>query len=112
MLIAEAHFANIPLVGVDASIVLTTGHHAFPKELSPLPANFYHAKYVPGLRMAKKADLLIHHPNKRAPCSCRGCGDYDESDSARRMRNFLPSIGIPNVTRIRRSRIKGLALHS
>jgi UDP:flavonoid glycosyltransferase YjiC (YdhE family) len=49
------------LVGVDASIVLTTGHHELPKELSPLPANFYHAKYVPGLRMARKADLLIHH---------------------------------------------------
>jgi hypothetical protein len=49
------------LAGVDASIVLTTGHHEFPQELSPLPANFYHAKYVPGLRMARKADLLIHH---------------------------------------------------
>lgn len=49
------------LGGVDASIVLTTGHHEFPQELSPLPANFCHAKYVPGLRMARKADLLIHH---------------------------------------------------
>ncbi len=49
------------LGGIDASIVLTTGHHEFPQGLSPLPANFYHAKYVPGLRMARKADLLIHH---------------------------------------------------
>src|SRR5262249_37798916 len=57
------------LVGVDASIVLTTGHHAFPKELPPLPANFYHAKYVPGLRMARKADLLIHHGG------CAACRD-------------------------------------
>jgi UDP:flavonoid glycosyltransferase YjiC (YdhE family) len=48
------------LVGMDPSIVLTTGHHELPKELS-LPANFYHAKYVPGSRMAAKADLLIHH---------------------------------------------------
>jgi UDP:flavonoid glycosyltransferase YjiC (YdhE family) len=48
------------LVGMDASIVLTTGHHELPRELS-LPANFHHANYVPGLRMAAKADLLIHH---------------------------------------------------
>jgi UDP:flavonoid glycosyltransferase YjiC (YdhE family) len=49
------------LVGVDAAIVLTTGHHELPNKLSPLPPNFYHAKYVPGLSMARRADLLIHH---------------------------------------------------
>jgi len=42
-------------------VVLTTGHHPLPKSLLPLPANFRHEPYVPGLQMAKRADLLIHH---------------------------------------------------
>ena len=42
-------------------VVLTTVHHPLPKSLLPLPANFRHEAYLPGLQMAKRADLLIHH---------------------------------------------------
>ena len=49
------------LAGEDVQVVLTTGHHPLPKEVLPLPANFHHEPYVPGLAMAEKCDLLIHH---------------------------------------------------
>lgn len=42
-------------------VVLTTGYHALPKRVLPLPFNFHHAPYVPGLAMAERSDLLIHH---------------------------------------------------
>jgi len=49
------------LAGEDVQVVLSTGHHALPKEILPLPANFRHVPYVPGLAMAERSDLLIHH---------------------------------------------------
>jgi UDP:flavonoid glycosyltransferase YjiC (YdhE family) len=49
------------LADQDVQVVLTTGHHALPKEFLLLPANFRHAPFVPGLAMAERADLLIHH---------------------------------------------------
>ena len=42
-------------------VVLTTGHHPLPSALLPLPANFRHASFLPGLAMAERCDLLIHH---------------------------------------------------
>ncbi len=49
------------LANEDMHIVLTTGHHPLPKEVLPLPANFRHEPYVPGLAMAERSDVLIHH---------------------------------------------------
>jgi MGT family glycosyltransferase len=45
----------------DIQVVLTTGHHNLPREFLPLPKNFYYASFVPGLVMAERSDLLIHH---------------------------------------------------
>jgi MGT family glycosyltransferase len=45
----------------NAQVVLSTGHHPLPRELLPLPQNFRHEPYVPGLLMASRSDLLIHH---------------------------------------------------
>ncbi len=42
-------------------VVVTSGHHPLPEEVLPLPANFRHESYVPGLAMAERSDLLIHH---------------------------------------------------
>jgi MGT family glycosyltransferase len=42
-------------------VVLSTGHHSLPKDALPLPSNFRHASFVPGLAMAERSDLLIHH---------------------------------------------------
>jgi len=42
-------------------VVLSTGHHALPDQFIPLPPNFHHEPYVPGLAMAERSDLLIHH---------------------------------------------------
>lgn len=49
------------LAGAEVQVVLTTGHHALPKETLPLPPNFHYAPFVPGLAMAERSDLLIHH---------------------------------------------------
>jgi MGT family glycosyltransferase len=42
-------------------VVLTTGHQDFPEEVGTLPSNFHHAAYVPGLAMAERCDLMVHH---------------------------------------------------
>ena len=49
------------LGGEDIQVVLTTGHHVLPKEMLPLPLNFRTFPFVPGLQMARRSDLLIHH---------------------------------------------------
>jgi len=54
--------ACIEALGNEAvQVVLTTGHHSLPRRFVPLPANFRHEPYVPGLAMAERSDLLIHH---------------------------------------------------
>ena len=42
-------------------VVMTTGHHELPEEFAALPGNFRHEAYVPGLWMAERSDVLIHH---------------------------------------------------
>jgi MGT family glycosyltransferase len=42
-------------------VVLTTGHHSLPRRFAALPSNFRHEPFVPGLAMAERSDLLIHH---------------------------------------------------
>jgi UDP:flavonoid glycosyltransferase YjiC (YdhE family) len=49
------------LAGEAMQVVLTTGYHPLPKDVVPLPANFRHEPYLPGLAMAERSDLLIHH---------------------------------------------------
>ena len=55
------HACIAALADEDVQVILTTGYHTLPKELLPLPPNFYYASYVPGLAMAERSDLLIHH---------------------------------------------------
>ncbi|MFX0115227.1 MAG: nucleotide disphospho-sugar-binding domain-containing protein [Candidatus Hodarchaeota archaeon] len=45
----------------EVQVVLTTGHHKLPAKYQNLPRNFQHTAYVPGLVMARKSDLLVHH---------------------------------------------------
>lgn len=45
----------------DVDVVLTTGHHRLPRALLPLPPRFRHAPFLPGLAMASRCDLLVHH---------------------------------------------------
>jgi MGT family glycosyltransferase len=42
-------------------VVLTTGHQEIPQEVGGLPSNFHHAAYLPGLAMAERCDLMVHH---------------------------------------------------
>jgi MGT family glycosyltransferase len=42
-------------------VILTTGYHSLPQEFIPLPSNFHHEAFVPGLAMAERSDLLLHH---------------------------------------------------
>jgi len=49
------------LKNMPVQVILSTGLHSLPKSVLPLPANFRHAAFVPGLAMAEKSDLIIHH---------------------------------------------------
>ena len=49
------------LKDMPVQVVLTTGHHALPRSVLPLPPGFLYAPYVPGLAMAERSDLMIHH---------------------------------------------------
>jgi hypothetical protein len=49
------------LADENVNVVLTTGHHSIPKEYLPLPDNFCFERYLPGLSLAKRCDLMIHH---------------------------------------------------
>jgi hypothetical protein len=42
-------------------VVLTTGYRGVPGEVGALPPNFTHADYLPGLAMAERCDLMVHH---------------------------------------------------
>jgi UDP:flavonoid glycosyltransferase YjiC (YdhE family) len=49
------------LANEEIHIILTTGYHSIPEKYLPLPQNFHFEKYVPGLLLAQKCDLMIHH---------------------------------------------------
>ena len=49
------------LKDVAAQVVLSSGFQSLPKDVFPLPPNFRYASFVPGLAMAERCDLLIHH---------------------------------------------------
>jgi UDP:flavonoid glycosyltransferase YjiC (YdhE family) len=42
-------------------VVLSTGYQSLPRRIRRLPANFRQAVYLPGLAMAERSTLLIHH---------------------------------------------------
>ncbi|MBM4462204.1 MAG: hypothetical protein FJ012_02560 [Chloroflexi bacterium] len=45
----------------EVHVVLTTGYRDLPADPASLPANFHYEAYVPGIAMAERSDLLIHH---------------------------------------------------
>jgi UDP:flavonoid glycosyltransferase YjiC (YdhE family) len=49
------------LSGEPVQVILSTGNHPLPKKFLPLPPNFRYVPYLPGLAMAERSDLLIHH---------------------------------------------------
>jgi UDP:flavonoid glycosyltransferase YjiC (YdhE family) len=53
---AIAAFGNAPV-----QVILTTGHQSLPSEFRTLPSNFVHAAYLPGMAMAERSDLMVHH---------------------------------------------------
>jgi len=55
------HASVAALGGSTTQVVLSTGHHPLPASLGPLPQNFRFVPFVPGLAMAARSDLLIHH---------------------------------------------------
>ena len=49
------------LANENVQVVLTTGHQDLPGSYKPLPPNFHFEPFVPGLAMAERSDLMIHH---------------------------------------------------
>lgn len=86
----------------DVQVILTTGYHSLPKDILPLPENFYHARYVPGLSMAQKCDLMIHIMGATDHAKL-GCTQAPRQSLFQRFRNGkvmlakLPSWGLGNM---------------
>ena len=49
------------LRNMNVQVILSTGHHALPEDVLPLPSNFRYTPFVPGLLMAERCDMMIHH---------------------------------------------------
>jgi MGT family glycosyltransferase len=49
------------LANANVQVVLSTGHQDLPASYKPLPPNFHFEPFVPGLAMAERSDLMIHH---------------------------------------------------
>ncbi len=45
----------------DVQVVLSSGYQPLPKDVFPLPSNFRYVPFLPGLTMAERSDLLVHH---------------------------------------------------
>ena len=45
----------------EVQVILTTGYRDLPVEAASLPTNFHYESYVPGIAMAERSNLLIHH---------------------------------------------------
>ncbi len=57
-----------------AQVVLTTGYHPLPQQVLPLPSNFRSAEFVPGLSMAERSNLVIHHGGYGSGQTCLYAG--------------------------------------
>ena len=45
----------------DVNVIITLGHQHRPEDLPPLPDNFREENYLPGISLAKKCNMMIHH---------------------------------------------------
>jgi UDP:flavonoid glycosyltransferase YjiC (YdhE family) len=60
--IVVLHSCAEALGSEDVEVVLTTGHHPLSEDqVAALPPNFHYEPWLPGMAMAEKSDLLIHH---------------------------------------------------
>jgi len=49
------------LADLDARVIVTAGFQERPEELPPPPDNFREADFLPGLSLARRCDLVVHH---------------------------------------------------
>lgn len=59
--IVVIHAAIATLGEMPVHVVLTGGYQDLPEEVGSLPSNFFHASYLPGVAMASRCDLMVHH---------------------------------------------------
>jgi UDP:flavonoid glycosyltransferase YjiC (YdhE family) len=91
IVVLEASIAA--LAGRDVTVVMTTGHHELPEELRPLPENIRFEKFLPGISLARRCGLMIHHGGHGSTMTAAYAGTpsviiptYSERESnARRM---------------------------
>jgi len=96
------------LAGEDLDVVLTTGHHLLPEALLPLPDNFRHEPFLPGLALAGRCDVLVHHGGYGSCQTGLHAGKpavilptYSERESNARR---LAALGAAEVVEVRRDR--------
>jgi UDP:flavonoid glycosyltransferase YjiC (YdhE family) len=119
IVVLEASIAA--LAKLDVHVVITTGHHPLPRKLLPLPPNFRHEPFVPGLAMAERSDVLVHHGGYGSCQTALHAGrasvimpTYSERESnARRMESIGAAIRVPvDVSADGRKRVDARALRA
>ena len=45
----------------EVEVIITLGHQERAEELPSLPSNFREENYLPGISLAKRCNLMIHH---------------------------------------------------
>jgi UDP:flavonoid glycosyltransferase YjiC (YdhE family) len=82
--IVVIHATIAALADAPVHVVLTTGYQEVPAEIGTLPANFYHAAYLPGSAMAERCQLMVHHGGHSSVMQSLAAG--------------TPSVMIPTIT--------------
>lgn len=59
IVVLQAAYAG--LADQDVRVIVMGGYQAKSDELPPRPGNFREADFLPGLSLAKRSDLLVHH---------------------------------------------------
>ena len=80
------------LADEDVQVVLTTGYRDLPMEPDALPANFHYETFVPGLLMARRSDLIVHHGGHGASLT----GLYTGTPAV-----IIPTFFKPSITGLR-----------
>jgi len=62
------------LGNTDIQVVVSTGYQSLPDTVLPLPVNFRFFPFIPGLIMAERSDLVIHHGGYGSCQTCLSAG--------------------------------------
>ena len=100
----------------EMAVLVTAGFQERPAELPPLPENFRQGDFLPGLSLAKRCDLMVHHGGHGSCMTGAFAGTpalimptFSERESnARRLADLgVAELRIPRVDEVGEKRVDG-----